>query len=143
MLYQLGSVTFEVAPVNVHEIEQEFGADFAAKDLLGARRSREFMGPADGKIELSGKLFPHKFGGLSAIDMLEQMAESGEPQILVRGDGLNLQWHLIEKVSVKSSYLDANGVGRVIDFKISLVRSSRSASAGSILRTLYRLALGA
>jgi phage protein U len=87
MLYQLGAVQFEVAPVNIHEVSREVGADFAAKDIVGSPRPREFVGEADEKITLSGKLFPAHFRGLGGLAGLESMARGGQPQMLVRGDG--------------------------------------------------------
>lgn len=139
MLFQLGSVQFDVAPVNVHEASREVGHDFAAKDVIGAPKPRESMGEADEKVSMSGRLFPHRLGGLGGLAALEAMARAGTPQILVRGDGMVYGWFLIESVKEKSTYLDGRGVGREIEFDISLVRSPNAASAGSIMSMLFSL----
>jgi phage protein U len=139
MLYQLGNVQFEVAPVNVHEVAHEVGADFAAKDIVGAARPREFVGESDEPFTLSGKLFPAHFGGLGGLEALESMARSGQPQMFVRGDGTVFGWFLIERVKSKSSFLDRLGVGKMIEFEIELQRSPNAASAGSMLSTLMSL----
>lgn len=139
MLYQLGTVQFEVFPVNIHGVDREVGADFAAKDIVGAARPREFVGEADGPASLSGRLFPQKFGGLGGLAALEAMARSGQPQMLVRGDGEVFGWHVIEKVKSRSGFLDRRGVGRVIDFEVQLMKSPRAASAQAMLSTLMSL----
>jgi uncharacterized protein len=73
-LYQFGSVQFQVMPVNVQEVEHESGRDFASKDVVGARRPQEFVGPADEKMTLSGCVIPHKFDGLGGLSSLHAMA---------------------------------------------------------------------
>jgi len=67
------------------------------------------------------------------------MAENGKPQILVRGDGVNLGWWIIEKVSQKSSKLSADGVGKVITFDIALVKSAVSADPADALHLVTSL----
>lgn len=140
MLYQFGSVTFEVWPVNAEQVNHETGYDFVAKDVMGAMRPREAMGVGDEFFDISGRLFPEKFGGLGTMDTLQSMCASGSAHILVRGDGRNLGWYMIEKIREKSSYLDSEGVGKLIDFDINLVRAPRP-SAASYISTLLRIFL--
>lgn len=139
MLYACGGVAFEVAPVNIHVFEREVGADFAAKDIVGERRPREFTGEADEKVSFSGRLFPQRFGGLEGLGALQAMARAGQPQILIRGDGLNLGWYLIESVKDRHAYIDREGVGRMIEFDIELVATPRRAGAGAMARMLMNL----
>lgn len=138
MLFQLGTVTFEVFPVNVTGHDRDTGADFAAKDIMGGMRSLEFTGEGDETRSFDGVIFPDKFGGLSTLDELDNLRKSGNGQILVRGDGKNLGWWVIEKVREKSTFLARDGVGKQIDFSISL-RKSPKPSPAQYLRTLLRL----
>jgi phage protein U len=139
MLYQLGALTLDVTPFNTHAVERESGYDFAAKEIVGAMKPREPMGEADEKITFECRLFPHRFGGLSELSVLDSMRASGQPQILVRGDGLNRGWFVIERVREKESYLTAEGIGRQIEVTIELARSPKGANASSILSTLMSL----
>jgi phage protein U len=139
MLYQLGNVQFEVAPLNLHEVSRGVGADFAAKDIVGAPRPREFVGEADETFTLSGKVFPAHFGGIGGLAALESMARRGEPQMFVRGDGSVFGWFLVERVKTKSSYLDRASVGRLIEVEITLTHSPEAASAGSMRSMLMSL----
>lgn len=137
MLGQLGPVTFEVWPVNLHETDRQAAADHVAKDVLGALRPREFVGEGDDQMTLRGRLFPEKFGG--STDDLHALRISGTAQVYVRGDGRAMGWWLIERVSERASYLDGQGRGRVIEFEVSMVRAVPPAPA-SYLSTLLRLA---
>jgi len=146
MLFQIGPVTVDSpGPFNATDTSEEFGADYAVKAVVGARQPREFTGPADAKMTLSGTLFPDLFAraghatGLHQIELLRSITNTGAPQILVRGDGKNLGWWLIEKVTQKSTKLAANGVGRVIAYDIALVKSSEAADPVSIISLLVSL----
>lgn len=141
MLMQLGSVTFEVWPFNTHAISRDTAADFAAKETMNNMRPREFMGEGDETLNISGRIFPKKDQGgeaLGTLDTLQRMRSSGTAQIVVRGDGRNMGWFLIQSVSEKSSFLASDGVGQVVEFDVSLVRAPKPSPA-SYIKTLLRL----
>lgn len=138
MLYLLGGVAFEVFPTNLDAAHRERGQDWAVKHIVGGEKPREAMGVADAVVTLSGKLIPHMFGP-GGLEALAAMAEGGAPQMLIRGDGMVLGWHCIEKVTEKHSHLDAAGVGRVIEFDVKLVRSPTGASASAMMTLLQGL----
>ena len=141
MLMQIGTVTFEVWPLNIDEYDRETGYDFVAKDIMGSRRSREAMGEGDETMTLSGKILPHHFGGLGTLEELHTMRQSGMAQKLVRGDGKNLGWFTIDKVRERSRFLDAEGVGREIVFDVALTASNKP-SPSAYFSTLMRIFLG-
>jgi len=127
MLYALGSVVFEVAPLNVDQVERSTGADFAEKPILGRRPAFEFMGQAAEDLTLQGKLFPEKLGGLDEMDQLQQLRAQGAAQHLLRGDGRAMGWFLIVGLRETGRFLGANGVPQLIEFEISLKQGDRPA----------------
>jgi phage protein U len=139
VLFQIGLLQVQIAPFSVDTSDFETGSDWAAKDLVGAPKSREFMGEADTKLKFCGKLFPHRFGGLDELDTAEAMAKSGDPQMVIRGDGKVFGWYLVEKISEKSSVFNSAGVGRQIEVEIELTKSPTGASAQSMMSTLQAL----
>lgn len=130
MLYALGPLTFEIAPVNAHEINRATEANYVAKPVVGRRPPLEFTGDGPEEITVSAKLFPQKFGGLSSLAMLDRMRQSGMPHVFVRGDGMPLGWFCVDRVREQSSYLDARGVGKVIEVEIALKRADPPGAAG-------------
>jgi hypothetical protein len=133
MLYQLGAVQFEVAPVNVNEVTHKTGADFVAKDVIGAAKPLEFMGPSEETMALKGQLVPHRhMGALDGLEALKAMARSGEPQILMRGDGCCFGWQAVKSCEATETYLDASGVGRVITFAVELQAAPNGPSAAGM-----------
>lgn len=139
MLFQLGSLTFRVVSPNLHQTERRAEADFAEKDVIGALRPLEAVGEGDNRFTLRGRLFPRRFGGLGAIDLLDSMRVAQEPHILVRGDGRNFGWWVIREIRETSDYLDRGGVGRVIEYEVELQKAPVGASATAYATTLFRL----
>lgn len=130
MLAQLGPLQFTVHPFNMNENDHDAGASFAAHEILGRMPSLEFVGEAAETWSVRGKLFPHRLGGLDEMAALHAMRRSGTAHFFMRGDGVPMGWVVIETVREKSSYLDAAGVGRVIEFEISLKRADGPSASG-------------
>lgn len=125
MLMKLGPITFAVHPFNVVGYSHMHETPFAEKAVVGARPILEWVGSGPETWTIQAKLFPAKFGGAENLQKLYQARESGRPQYLVRGDGKPMGWVVIERVSEKSSYLGAKGVGQIIEVDIDLKRSSK------------------
>ncbi len=128
MLYMLGAVAFEVLPVNVEDVSRETGADYAEKAVVGRRPVLEFVGEGAESFTLSGKLFPEKFGG--SLSLLHLQRQAGKAVPLTRGDGTPLGWVVIERVTEHSSHLLPSGVGRMVEFDVSLKRSDGPGAGG-------------
>lgn len=138
MLYSLGALEIQIAPFNVNSVDRASSADFVWKPIIGAEQPAEFVGEGSNAWTLTGRLLPRKLGGMPELERLHQMRSSGQPQYLMRGDGVPMGWVVIESVSERSSYLDAQGVGQVIDVTIN-VRRSRGPSAGSFFSSIVGL----
>lgn len=123
MLFRLGAVTFEVAPLNTHEVSRTASADFAEKAVLGRRPTLEFVGAGPEQLTLSGKVFPARFGGLENLASLDEARLAGLALPLVRGDGTPLGWFVIKELGSTDQALDRRGVGQVIDYQLQLARA--------------------
>ena len=130
MLMLIGPVKFKVAPFSLHETTHGHGARFAVKPVIGGRQPLEYTGDDAETWNISARLFPQKFGGESALTMLAVMRRSGLPQYMMRGDGLLMGWVAVTSVTERSSYLDASGVGKMIEVDLSLTRTQAPTAAG-------------
>lgn len=125
MLMSLGPIKFEVYPLNALGYGHDHESSFAEKPVLGARPTLEFVGEGTESWSITAKIFPHKFGGLADLKKLYQARAAGKPLYLMRGDGSQMGWVIIDRVSETSSYLDRNGVGKVIEIEISVRRAAK------------------
>jgi phage protein U len=121
----LGPIRFEVYPFNATEYDHGHETSFVEKPVLGARPPLEWVGEGAESWSLRAIIFPHKFGGLGDLKKLYQARAAGRPLYLMRGDGAQMGWVVIERVSERASYLDAEGIGRVIDVDISVRRAAK------------------
>jgi phage protein U len=124
MLMTLGPIQFEVHPFNATDYNHGHETGFAEKPVIGAAPPLEWVGEGPETWAIHARVFPHRFGGLGDLKKLYQARASGRPQYLMRGDGALMGWVVIERVMERSTYLDAHGIGRVIDVDISVRRSS-------------------
>lgn len=129
MLYQLGPLQFAKTPVGVKEYAREAEADFAWKDIAGGLRPAEAVGLGNDEITLRCAMFPHRFGGLTELQVLYSMLEAQQEQILVRGDGFSLGWRVLTKISELGTVINFEGIGRCIEVQLGLKRVP-SPSAG-------------
>lgn len=130
MLMSLGPVKFEVFPFNATGYEHGHESAHVEKPVLGTRPTLEFVGEGTESWSISARIFPHKFGGLSDLKQLYQARAAGKPLYLMRGDGSQMGWVIIDRVSERSSYLDRNGVGKVIEIDISVRRAAKPSNGG-------------
>ena len=141
MLMKLGPVKFEIYPVSIHGYDHSHETPFAEKAIVGGPVALEWVGEGSETWTLSAKLYPAKFGGLDALTTLYQARLSGRPQYLVRGDGKAMGWVVVTRVTEKSTYLDAGGVGQVIEVDIGVTRSGKP-SDGSFFSVMGGAAAG-
>jgi phage protein U len=125
MLMTLGPIRFEVYPFNATEYDHGHETSFVEKPVLGARPPLEWVGEGAESWSIKARIFPHRFGGLGDLKKLYQARVAGRPLYLMRGDGSQMGWVVIERVSERASYLDAEGIGRVIDVDIAVRRAGK------------------
>ncbi len=140
MLMMIGPVKFEVTPFNATDYGHSHESSFVEKPVLGARMPLEWVGEGAETWAIKAKIYPERFGGLGDLKVLQQARISGLPQYMMRGDGSLMGWVVIESVNERSTYLDATGVGKVVEIDIA-VRRCQAPSAGaffSIFAGLFR-----
>lgn len=143
VLYTFGLFTFELYPMNVHEVSHNTASDWARKEIAGAANYREWVGEGDEEVHLKGRVFPHFFakhtrdpigplpgspntsGGLGHLDVLDNIRRLGQAHALGRG-GQNVHYHLgwfiIESLRRGHSFLAPDGIGQLIEFEATFQR---------------------
>ena len=137
MLFAIGPLVFDLV-VNISEFEHDSETDFARKDVVGARKPFEFVGPGDETLRFTGTLFPERLGGSGAVEALRRIQATGAPQLVIRGDGKIYGFFVIKRLSFKGQSLDAAGAPRRIDVSIELERTDQP-STMSVFSALVSL----
>ena len=123
MLYMLGPVLLDIAPLNAVAITRDGEFPFAEHAVLGAAPLYENMGEGRRRIVLRGATFPHvsEFAsGLAMLDVIEAARRVGQPVPLIRGDFAFLGYVLIERFRQDGESLDHDGVPKNLTFEVEL-----------------------
>ena len=137
-LFEWGPLQFEVYPLNISEYDHGTDTDWARKEIAGAPVYREWVGENDETINMRGRVFPHRIGGLSELEILETMRASGLANLLQRGDGYVFGWFVIEQLTRAHDFLGADGVGQQINFEARFARVPMPDPARYV-STLYQI----
>ena len=123
MLACLGLFVFNHQTAPFSERQRTTAWRHARSEPIGKRSSSQFIGPGEDTITLNGTLAPEVTGVLLSLDLLRAMADTGEPYMLVLGNGQILGAFEIDSIDERSSSLYENGTARLTEFSINLSRT--------------------
>lgn len=122
MMAALGQFTFALNTLAFQELRRSSNWRHASNSRVGARPARQYVGPGDETIALSGLLAPEFMGDRKAIARLRDMADRGAAYALVNGAGENFGAWVIESLEETGSIFVREGVARRVEFSVNLTR---------------------
>ena len=134
MMMTLGWFVFMRSTVAPLSQQDERAWRHPGNNRIGARPAYQFLGPDDETTTLSGVLLPEVTGGPVSLDLLNNMADSGQAFPLIQGDGVMRGSFVIEGISTTRSEFFSDGTARKIEFTIKLKRVDDNDS--SLVQTL-------
>lgn len=124
IMMQLGSFQFSVNTAAYQELKRRSEYRWPKQDLYGRRPGRQFTGPGDESMTITGTIFTEYRGGLGQIEQMRAQAGRGQPLLLVNGyGGLMGRW-VIESIEEGQKVFAAFGRPRKQDFALQLARFS-------------------
>lgn len=121
MMMCLGQFVFSLNTLAYQEMQRQTNWRHGANSRIGARAALQFMGPGDDTITLPGVILP-EFGQRTSLDEVHDMADTGEPFVLVDGAGRVYGLFVITDKSETGSVFDQLGRPKRIEFSITLKR---------------------
>jgi len=125
MLMSLGQFNFALKTTPFQQKQRNTDQRFASNNRIGQRAAHQHLGEGSDKITLSGALYPGTTGGQSSLDKLRDMADLGDPNIMVDGNGNIHGWWLIDSISETGTVFFQDGTPRKIDFSLSLTHTDK------------------
>ncbi|WP_068634891.1 phage tail protein [Thauera butanivorans] len=122
MLMSFGMFVFELASLPFQSMEQAMGWRHAASSRVGVRPARQFLGPDDETVTLSGVLAPEITGGEPSITELREMADAGTAAPLIDGNGRVYGHFVITSLNLTRTLFFKDGSARRIEFRIGFAR---------------------
>jgi phage protein U len=122
VMMALGIFVFGLDTVPYQQLQRQTTWRHPSNSRVGRRPARQFAGPGDDTITLSGTLYPELTGGKVSLALLRFMADSGKAWPLIEGTGYIYGLYVVEDVSETNSLFFSDGAARKIDFTIKLTR---------------------
>lgn len=122
MMMGYGQFVFSLSTLAYQELQRQSAWRQPSNSRVGARPAKQFTGPGDDSITLSGVLVPEFMGKTVSLGELREMADAGLAWPLVTGSGEVLGAWVIESLSETRSVLMDNGAARRIEFQLQLAR---------------------
>lgn len=118
----LGLFPFGMKTTPYQQLQKQMSWRHPSTSRVGKRPARQFVGPGDSTITLSGVLYPEITGGKISLMALELMADTGKAWPLIEGTGLYYGLYVIEELSQTDSVFFPDGAPRKIEFSMKLTR---------------------
>lgn len=122
MMMALGLFVFRLPTIAYQDFKRSTSWRHPSQSRVGRRASRQFLGPGDDQIKLSGVLMPEVAGDILSLDTLRLMGDDGAAWPLIEGTGRIYGLFVIEDIQEGRTLFFADGTPRRIDFEISLTR---------------------
>lgn len=122
MLMALGLFVFGMQTTPYQQLQRQVSWRHASSSRVGARPARQYIGPGDEIITLSGVLYPEVTGGRISLAALEAMADMGKSWPLIEGTGWFYGLFVIEELATTSTEFFPDGAARKIEFSLKLAR---------------------
>lgn len=122
MMMALGLFVFSLPTLAYQELQRQTSWRHPASERVGARAARQFVGPGDDSITLSGWVSAELGDGAASLAQLREMANDGDSWTLVGGDGRVLGAFVIESLSETQTLFHVDGQARRIEFQLQLQR---------------------
>lgn len=137
----LGLFVFGLHTVPYQQLQRQRQWRHPSVSRVGRSPARQFTGPGDDVVTLSGTLYPELTGGAVSLALLNALADTGKAWPLIQGDGIFYGHFVIESIDETASVFFTDGTARKIDFTLKLTRADddRIDMLGTVTKELMAL----
>jgi phage protein U len=122
MLMALGQFVWGINSLAYHQLQRQNNWRWAANNRVGQRPARQYVGPGDDIITLSGWVSPELCGDINAIETLRLMADQGDPYVLVDAIGTVYGLWVIDGLTETGTLHRVDSKPRRVDFSLTIAR---------------------
>lgn len=122
MMMTLGMFVFGLDTAAYQELQRQTAWRHASQSRIGRRPARQYLGPGDDTITLTGTLLPQFTGGQQSLNELREMANEGAAWPLIEGNGNYYGLYVIESMGENKTLHTRDGTAQRIAFTLTLQR---------------------
>jgi len=131
MMMSLGTFVFSLSTAAYQQLQRQTSWRHPTSERVGARAARQYVGPGEDTIDLSGVIHAELTDDLLSLDVLRELADEGRPLALVEGSGIVYGGYVILSINETRTEFFSDGVPRRIDFQLQLGRAEDDAQDGA------------
>lgn len=120
VIARLGSVEFSLRAGSFESLRRQTRFRIDRPDPIDGMGVPVHRGRFDDSITLSGVVFPGYVGSLSSVERLRELGETGEPALLVDGEGTLYGRWLVEAIEEEATLHTPTGKPRRISYSVTL-----------------------
>ena len=121
----LGMFVFQLHSAPLDTLNRDSRWRWAEGNELGQLPGQQYLGRDSDTFTLKGSLAPEITGGAEQLDQLRTLADTGEPQQLIDGNGKVLGDYILTGIRSDHNALMKDGTARTITFELTLKRVER------------------
>lgn len=122
MMKTYGMFVFGLSTAAYQELQRQTDWRHRAQGRVGRRPARQFLGPGEDTITITGTLLPQFTGGQQNLDQLRQMTDQGAAWPLIEGWGTYYGLYVIASLNERKSNFMRDGAAQQIEFDLKLER---------------------
>lgn len=120
VMLKLGSMTFSITTAAYSSFKQQWNFNWPTQNRLRNNPAMHYTGEGTRSIDLPGVIYPGKFGELTFIKDMAELAAKGTPLLMVSGTGEVLNYWCISNISETGRHFLPGGIPRKITFSLKL-----------------------
>ncbi len=120
---RLGPARFAILPMSYQKLQTETELHVATIGRFGNIDAKQVTGFAQPTIQIEGLMFPKEFGGRSDYESIRAVQASGRAVMMVglaASAGRNFGRVVITTVSDTQSEIDVDGLGKMVEFSVTV-----------------------
>lgn len=123
MMMAYGLFVFTLSTLPYQEFKRQVSWRYGSNTRMGLRPGRQYLGPDEEPITLSGTLLPELSGGRLSLKALEILGSQGKAWPLLEGSGQIYGMYTLESLETTSTVFFSNGQPRRIEFTATFKRA--------------------
>ena len=131
MMMSLGTFVFSLATAAYQQLQRQMSWRHPTSERVGARAARQYVGPGEETIDLSGVIHAELAQDLLTLDVLRELAAEGRPLALVEGNGTVYGAYVILSINEGRTEFFSDGTPRRIEFQLQLGRADDDAEVAA------------
>jgi phage protein U len=131
MMMSLGTFVFSLATAAYQQLQRQMSWRHPTSERVGARAARQYVGPGEETIDLSGVIHAELAEDLLTLDVLRELAAEGRPLALVEGNGTVYGAYVILSINEGRTEFFSDGTPRRIEFQLQLGRADDDAEVAA------------